>query len=151
LVVYQISTTRAKVIITHPASRAVAVEAARLTSIPETHIVYLTLPGSAPLEPSLDKFINEALQFPPSFVERKLNPKEGKTKLAFLSFSSGTTGKPKAVAIPHYALVSNVLQMAQFHGVTSAKYQETVPWELQRFRPGDVALAGKLTLLLMIK
>lgn len=31
----------------------------------------------------------------PHFVERKLGKDEAKTKLAFLSFSSGTTGKPK--------------------------------------------------------
>ena len=30
-----------------------------------------------------------------SFEERKLEPGEAKTKLAFLNFSSGTTGKPK--------------------------------------------------------
>ncbi|KAJ7594176.1 hypothetical protein C8J56DRAFT_1043950 [Mycena floridula] len=35
------------------------------------------------------------------FVERKLAPGEAKTKPAFLSFSSGTTGKPKLVAVPH--------------------------------------------------
>ena len=36
----------------------------------------------------------------PNFVERKLAPGEGRTKLAFLSFSSGTTGRPKVRAQP---------------------------------------------------
>lgn len=40
----------------------------------------------------------------------KMKPGESKSKIAFLSFSSGTTGKPKAVVIPHYALIANVLQ-----------------------------------------
>jgi acyl-coenzyme A synthetase/AMP-(fatty) acid ligase len=31
----------------------------------------------------------------PKFAERRLQPGEGKSKLAFLSLSSGTTGKPK--------------------------------------------------------
>jgi long-subunit acyl-CoA synthetase (AMP-forming) len=31
----------------------------------------------------------------PTFVERRLQPGEAKTKLAFLCFSSGTSGKPK--------------------------------------------------------
>ncbi|CBQ70860.1 related to phenylacetyl-CoA ligase [Sporisorium reilianum SRZ2] len=35
---------------------------------------------------------------------------EGRTKIAFLSFSSGTTGLPKGVAIQHYAVTSNALQ-----------------------------------------
>ncbi|KIJ39426.1 hypothetical protein M422DRAFT_210302 [Sphaerobolus stellatus SS14] len=138
--VYQLKTTRAKVIISHPTSRDVAVEAARLSSIPESHIVYLPQTGAAPLEPYLDDLISEGLQSKPSYVERKLNPGEAKTKLAFYSFSSGTTGKPKAVAIPHYALISNVLQMSKFEGVTDPAYQATVPREQQRFRPGDVAI-----------
>lgn len=40
----------------------------------------------------------------------KLKSGEGKTKIAFLSFSSGTTGLPKGVAIQHYAVTSNALQ-----------------------------------------
>ena len=40
----------------------------------------------------------------------KLKPGEGKTRIAFLSFSSGTTGLPKGVAIQHYAVTSNALQ-----------------------------------------
>ncbi|TKY87628.1 hypothetical protein EX895_003209 [Sporisorium graminicola] len=39
-----------------------------------------------------------------------LRPGEAKTKIAFLSFSSGTTGLPKGVAIQHYAVTSNALQ-----------------------------------------
>lgn len=42
---------------------------------------------------------------PPKF---SLKQDEAKTRLAFLSFSSGTTGVPKAVMIPHYAVISNV-------------------------------------------
>lgn len=76
-----------------------------------------------------------------AYTERALRPGEGKTKLAFLSFSSGTTGKPKAVAIPHYALISNVLQMAKFHRLMDPTYE--VPLEKRRFRVGDVALGGE--------
>lgn len=43
-------------------------------------------------------------------TRHKLKPGEGKTKIAFLSFSSGTTGLPKGVAIQHYAVTSNALQ-----------------------------------------
>lgn len=39
--------------------------------------------------------VEEGLARPTSFVERTLAPGEAKTKLAFLSCSSGTTGKPK--------------------------------------------------------
>lgn len=45
-----------------------------------------------------------------SSTRHKLKPGEGKTKIAFLSFSSGTTGMPKGVAIQHHAVTSNALQ-----------------------------------------
>ncbi|SPO25281.1 related to phenylacetyl-CoA ligase [Ustilago trichophora] len=45
-----------------------------------------------------------------SSTRYKLKPGQGKSKIAFLSFSSGTTGLPKGVAIQHYAVTSNALQ-----------------------------------------
>lgn len=43
-----------------------------------------------------------------------LSPGENKTRLAFLSFSSGTTGKPKGVMISHHNVIANTLQNGQF-------------------------------------
>lgn len=40
----------------------------------------------------------------------KLKPGEAKTKLAFICYSSGTTGIAKGVMISHYNLISNILQ-----------------------------------------
>ena len=48
-------------------------------------------------------------------TRRKLKVGEGQSKLAFISFSSGTTGLPKGVAIQHYAPVANVLQTFTFN------------------------------------
>jgi 4-coumarate--CoA ligase len=45
--------------------------------------------------PDLNELIAYGLAHKPNFVERRLDPGEAKTKVAFLSFSSGTTGKPK--------------------------------------------------------
>ena len=42
----------------------------------------------------------------------KLAKGEAKTKLAFICYSSGTTGLPKGVMISHYNIISNVLQVA---------------------------------------
>ncbi|KAF8586727.1 phenylacetyl-CoA ligase [Ramaria rubella] len=136
---YQLTTTRAKLIITNPASEAVALEAARTAGIAHDRIILLS--GVAP-DPSsglsrLDDLITVGLQRPPSFTERRLKPGEGKTKLALLSFSSGTTGKPKAVAIPHYSVISNIPQMATFHRVADPTYD--VPRDMKRFRVDDVA------------
>lgn len=48
--------------------------------------------------PSIHELVVEGLSSPQSFAERHLMPGEGKHKLAFLSFSSGTTGKAKVSA-----------------------------------------------------
>ncbi|KAE8214170.1 hypothetical protein CF327_g2418 [Tilletia walkeri] len=71
-----------------------------------------------------------------SSTRRKLKPDEGKTKLAFLSFSSGTTGLPKGVKIVHSNPIANVLQWLAFNEVPD-KLAVRGP----RYTPGqDVAL-----------
>ncbi|OBZ76954.1 putative 4-coumarate--CoA ligase 1 [Grifola frondosa] len=45
------------------------------------------------------------------------SPGQGKTTIAFLCFSSGTTGRPKAVAVSHYNVISNIVQSATFNRV----------------------------------
>ena len=42
----------------------------------------------------------------------QLKKGEGKTRLAFICYSSGTTGLPKGVMISHYNVISNVCQIA---------------------------------------
>ena len=44
---------------------------------------------------TIQSLVNEGLTQPASFVERRLSPGEGRTKVAFLCTSSGTTGRPK--------------------------------------------------------
>lgn len=65
----------------------------------------------------------------------RLAPGESKKKLAFLSFSSGTTGLPKGVMIQHSAPCNNVLQQFPFNDITIQPKADS------RFRPGvDVSL-----------
>ena len=78
--------------------------------------------------------VAEGLSKQPTFEERKLQPGEAKTKIALLNFSSGTTGRPKAVAIPHYAVMANVIQMAH--------YGKTTDEHTDRYKPGQVVVAG---------
>jgi acyl-CoA synthetase (AMP-forming)/AMP-acid ligase II len=96
---YQLSTTKASVLIAHPGVLQAAVAAAQQAGLPLDRIVPLdtvhTL-RSSPVAPDLHELIAYGLARQPNFVERRLRPGEGKTKIAFLSFSSGTTGKPKA-------------------------------------------------------
>lgn len=47
----------------------------------------------------------------------KMNRGDNQKRLAFLSFSSGTTGKPKGVMISHYNVIANTIQNATFYNV----------------------------------
>ncbi|KAG8214730.1 hypothetical protein J3R82DRAFT_9818 [Butyriboletus roseoflavus] len=135
---YQVKLTSATLVIAHPVSLSTAVSAARQAGIPDTRIVVLgEVPGSA--HTTVEALIQEGLRMGQCFVERKLKPGEAKSKIAFLNFSSGTTGKPKAVAISHYGPITNVIQMAVHNKIN----QNDCAWEDRRYRPGDVAAGSK--------
>ncbi|KIJ05365.1 hypothetical protein PAXINDRAFT_21363 [Paxillus involutus ATCC 200175] len=130
--VYQIEATKATVVITHPESLPVALSAARETGLHSDRIIMFDTGSCKNLQTdTVETLVTQGLASPPRFTERKLRSGEGKAKVAFLSFSSGTTGKPKAVAIPHYAPIANVIQIASFYKVN----ENYAPWEEQRFRP----------------
>lgn len=92
--VNQLEMIKAKVIIAHPTVLKTALSAAQIVGLPAERIVLLNSASQAP-HSTLSELVAEGLAKEPGFVERRLAPGEGKTKLAFLSFSSGTTGKPK--------------------------------------------------------
>ncbi|KZS99949.1 amp dependent CoA ligase [Laetiporus sulphureus 93-53] len=131
--VHQLKITNARLILVHSAHYAVALEAARTVGIPEANIILVE--GSTGKAATVPELIEEGARAPKAYEERRLAPGEAKTKLAFLNFSSGTTGLPKAVMIQHYALVANVLQIAAYANA------DTKPWERRTFRSGDVFLA----------
>ncbi|KAG1733049.1 uncharacterized protein EDB91DRAFT_1301160 [Suillus paluster] len=132
---YQLKVVHASVIIAHSSSLDTALAAARAAGLPSDHVI--TLDESNQI--TVDTLIQQGLRSEPNFIERRLRKGEAKTKVAFLSFSSGTTGKPKAVAISHFGPIMNVIQMAESQKVN----KNYAPWEEQRFRPGDIA-AGVL-------
>ena len=79
-----------------PTILPIAVEAAQMCKIPLDRIVLFDpVPGSP--HDNLQDLVKDGLGRPPSFRDLHLRPGEGRTKLALLSFSSGTTGKPKVV------------------------------------------------------
>jgi 4-coumarate--CoA ligase len=96
--VYQLTTTKARFILVHPDSLPIALSACRTAGIPEIHIaLFDNDPNSTSIQsfPTLNDLITTGLSQEPNFVERQLDPGESKTRLAFLCFSSGTTGHPK--------------------------------------------------------
>jgi 4-coumarate--CoA ligase len=152
--VHQFKITKATYVITVSSSLPVISQAVMEVGIPKEHIVLL---DSAAGYLSIDDLIKEGLDSEPNFKERRLSPGEGKTKLAYLSLSSGTTGLPKVssrachysltitphifqvVAISHYAVICNVIQLSVSQNVN----QNYAPWTQRRFRPGHVALASE--------
>jgi 4-coumarate--CoA ligase len=93
---YQIKQTNPKVLIVHPDALGVAQSAATLAKIPSERIICFDVKGSNNKEHlTVDQIIEEGKKKPQAYEEKKLKKGEAKTKLAFLSFSSGTTGRPK--------------------------------------------------------
>jgi 4-coumarate--CoA ligase len=82
---------KAAVIIAHSSSLHTALGAARVAGIPSDRVITFDESG----QPTVDSIIQLGLRNKPAFVERRLKKGEAKTKVALLSFSSGTTGKPK--------------------------------------------------------
>ncbi|KAG9042609.1 hypothetical protein FS837_010626 [Tulasnella sp. UAMH 9824] len=122
----------------------IGLAAARASGLSANRVVLMAPQSSSPtasktVQPTVEELVQEGLSLPlpPAFVEKRLTQGENQRKIAFLSFSSGTTGKPKAVAIPHYSVIANILQFASFN----RNNDPTIPWEDRRFRPGDVATA----------
>lgn len=94
-----LKTTKAKLLVVHPWNLSVALEAAKIAKLPSDRIVLLeSVPGkdNGAKFATVPKLIEAGANTRQAYTERTLNKGEGKTKLAFLSFSSGTTGLPKA-------------------------------------------------------
>lgn len=133
---YQLKLTKATTMFTCAAGLQAAEEACRNAGIPRDRIVVIDSRSTYFASfPTVGNLIELGLSKYTLFEERKLNPREAKTKVALLNFSSGTTGRPKAVAISHYAVIANVIQLA-FYGQAKECYGPAT-----RYRPGQCALA----------
>jgi hypothetical protein len=95
--VHVLQLSKSKVILVHPPSLSVAVEAAKQVGLSAKNIIVFNVPGESTPGgfATIDDLIVKGLRRPQGYVEPILKAGEAKTKLAFLSFSSGTTGKPK--------------------------------------------------------
>lgn len=114
---YQLQATKASVIIVHPEALDTALSAVRAYGhgISGKHIVLFDVKSPSSRPPNhltIEDLIYQGHRtVDPTFVERRLRPGEAKLKLAFLSFSSGTTGKPKVgrllIRISGYCIALN--------------------------------------------
>ncbi|KAF7302723.1 Phenylacetyl-CoA ligase [Mycena chlorophos] len=135
---YQLAASKASLLFTSSESLPIALSAARQVGLPDDRVVVIE-PSDGPRFTGKHETIESLVQFgnskPANFIQRKLRSGEGKTKIAFYSFSSGTTGTPKGVQITHYGVIANILQKAAHFRIADPAYKQ------QHMRPGDVAIA----------
>lgn len=124
---HQLTLSESRLIVTHVASLPAATAAAKQAGIPLDRVVVIGAASSPRPHSTVQELVAAGLSKLPVFEERRLRPGEAKTKLALLCFSSGTTGKPKAVSVSHYAMVANIIQNKLAIG------------KAPRYAPGDVA------------
>ncbi|OJD09730.1 hypothetical protein AJ78_08958 [Emergomyces pasteurianus Ep9510] len=103
---FQLKGTKAKALVTQLALLPTATAAAKLAGIPENRIILLgdTRDPSAKFKHFTSvRNISKATRY----RKTRIDPAKD---LAFLSFSSGTTGIPKGVMLSHRNIVSNIMQ-----------------------------------------
>ncbi|KAF7307183.1 Phenylacetyl-CoA ligase [Mycena indigotica] len=136
---YQLATVKASILLVASESLSTALSAARQAGLSEDRIIVIEPSCGSRFHgrhETLSNLIDFGNEKPLNFIERRLNPGEAKTKIAFYSFSSGTTGTPKAVVIPHYSVITNIIQKAAHYRITDPAFREE-----RHMNPGDVALA----------
>lgn len=102
---FQLENSGAKALVTQRAYLKVAVEAARRACIPEDRIILI----GDEKDPSMKfKHFSSVRNIAGTnrYRRTKLHPKND---LAFLVYSSGTTGQPKGVMLCHENIVANIL------------------------------------------
>ncbi|KAK4648102.1 uncharacterized protein QC761_106962 [Podospora bellae-mahoneyi] len=113
---FQLTDSNAKALITHPSCLSTAIEAVNKSNLPLDRILLLGPERSHP------QFQHYTSLFVSRTNPQPLVPISPKTDLAFLVYSSGTTGLPKGVPITHFNTLSNLLQASSTEG-------RQFPWE----------------------
>ncbi|KAF5665123.1 phenylacetyl ligase [Fusarium circinatum] len=111
---HQLRSTSAKVLFTCVPLLPVALEAAAAAKISQDHIFILDMPGQINNSRfvALSTLIEEGRQLP-RLPPLKWVKEQGKRQVAYICFSSGTSGLPKGVMLSHHNIISNVaLQVA---------------------------------------
>ncbi|KAF7557884.1 hypothetical protein G7Z17_g250 [Cylindrodendrum hubeiense] len=110
---FQLKDSQAKVLVTEFAFLKVARAAAKISGIPDNRIV---LVGDVKDETKTFLHFKELWLTQGDSRHQRTPAKNPKTDVAFLAYSSGTTGLPKGVMLSHTNIVSNVLMIQVAEG-----------------------------------
>ncbi|EMT73792.1 Putative 4-coumarate--CoA ligase 3 [Fusarium odoratissimum] len=119
---HQLRSSGAKALFTCAPLLSTAIKAASAVGISEKHIFLLPLPETPSEEPfkTIEDLIKEGKNLAPLNVPA-WTPGQGKRQVAYLCYSSGTSGLPKAVMISHYNVIACTLMIHTFESITRAQ------------------------------
>ncbi|CAF3581295.1 hypothetical protein FGSG_05761 [Fusarium graminearum PH-1] len=121
---HQLKASGAKALFTCTPLLETALEASKNVGIPEENIFLFEIPRAEPVSKfthaSIEDLVREGSELD-RLDELQWVQGQGARQTAFLCFSSGTSGLPKAVMISHYNVISNVLQHTTYDSVARAK------------------------------
>ncbi|KAM0543291.1 hypothetical protein ACHAPJ_012375 [Fusarium lateritium] len=117
---YQLRQSGSKIIFTCAPLLPKALEAAASVEIPQSRIFLLPLPGHDSKgfgHATVDDLIADGKDCPP--LDPVVWPAgQGARQVAYLCYSSGTSGLPKAVKISHHNVIANILQLCTFEDIS---------------------------------
>ncbi|KAL2161355.1 hypothetical protein VTH06DRAFT_8577 [Thermothelomyces fergusii] len=120
---HQLRSSGAKALFTCVPVLQTALQAAKAVGIPEDKVFIMNMPNQATKPPfkTVDDLVELGRSLPGLEPLRWVKG-QGARQVAFLCYSSGTSGLPKAVMISHRNVIANTMQYCLFESVSREKF-----------------------------